>query len=154
MNPSHVSLRAVCLADEPFLLTLRKLTMTAHLQEASQPTDDAEHMARIHFHIEDARIIQLKKEDEEVENKVDVGLLKAYRSDGYWIILQIQVLPEYQKQGIGTEAIKIILAAAKRENVTVRLGVLKQNHARRLYERLGFVISSETEIDYRMSSSV
>jgi ribosomal protein S18 acetylase RimI-like enzyme len=127
--------------------------MTTHLEKASQPTDDAEHMGRIRFRIDDARIIQLKKVDDKVENKVDVGLLKAYRSDGYWIILQIQVLPDYQKQGIGTKAIKIILAAAKHENVTVRLGVLKQNQARRLYERLGFVISSETEIDYRMSST-
>jgi len=117
--------------------------MTGHLQNAKQPTDDAEHMARIHFHIEDARIIQW--------NTVDVGLLKAYRSDGYWIILQIQILPDYQKQGIGTEAIRTILAIAKHENVTVRLGVLKENQARRLYERLGFVVSSETEIDYQMS---
>jgi len=146
MMPSHVSLRAVCLADEPFLLSLRKLTMTNHLKNANQPTDDAEHMARILYHIDDAQIIQL--------NTVDVGLLKAYRSDGYWILLQIQVLPDYQRQGIGTEAIRIILATAKHENVPVRLGVLKVNPARQLYERLGFVVSSETEIDYQMSSTV
>jgi len=143
MKPIGISLRAVCLADEPFLLSLRKLTMTGHLQNANQPTDDVEHMTRIRFHIDDARIIQC--------NAVDVGLLKAYRSEGCWVVLQVQVLPDHQKQGIGSEAIKTILAIAKREKVIVRLAVLKDNQARRLYERLGFVVNSETEIDYQMS---
>ena len=142
MKPVHFSLRAATLEDEPFLLALRTRTMTRYLRKAGQAIDEAAHLARIRFHLEDARINQ--------RDGVDVGLLKAYRSDGQWVISQIQILPQYQHQGIGASAIRSVLALAARDNMPVSLQVLKVNPAQHLYAKLGFYIVSETTSAYHM----
>ena len=53
-------------------------------------------------------------------------------------ILDIQILPAYQRKGYGREAIGVVLREAFAAGKAVTLGVLKNNPARSLYERLGF----------------
>ncbi|MGS0896036.1 N-acetyltransferase family protein [Burkholderia stagnalis] len=136
MKPA-VTLRPATAADLPFLLTLRRLTMTAHLQRAGAPTDDAAHEQRILAHFEDALII--------CDAAEEIGLLKATRSADEWHVHQIQLLPARQGQGIGEAILGELLAGAARANVPVTLGVLHGNPARRLYERLGFRLASTTD---------
>ena len=57
-------------------------------------------------------------------------------------IVELQVLPGYQGMGIGTEIIKRLLEQAVRDDLDVTLSVVGVNtRARRLYERLGFVVA-------------
>jgi ribosomal protein S18 acetylase RimI-like enzyme len=63
------------------------------------------------------------------------------------VLSQIQLLPSCQGQGIGERVIAALLDQARREQLPVRLSVLKGNPARRLYERLGFQMVSETGRD-------
>jgi ribosomal protein S18 acetylase RimI-like enzyme len=72
-------------------------------------------------------------------------LLKVTRSADEWHVHQIQILPSRQRQGIGEAVLRELLIEAAREHVPVSLGVLHGNPARRLYERLGFTLTSETE---------
>ena len=58
---------------------------------------------------------------------------------------KIEIIPEYQGQGIGTQVLKDVLARAAAEQVPVRLQVFKVNPARALYERLGFSADGETD---------
>jgi ribosomal protein S18 acetylase RimI-like enzyme len=61
------------------------------------------------------------------------------------------IMPEYQRQGLGTAAIRQIIAAARGHKRGIVLSVLKTNAgARRLYQRLGFIIIDETAYHYRM----
>ena len=136
MKPA-IDLRPASLADLPFLQTLRRLTMTEHLQRVGAPTDDEAHDRRIRAHFEDAMIV--------CEGADAIGLLKVTRSAGEWHVHQIQILPARQGQGIGEAVLRELLTDAARENVCVSLSVLHGNPARRLYERLGFRPASETE---------
>lgn len=52
-----IRLRAASAADLPFLLNLRRLTMTEHLQRAGMPIDDEAHDQRIRAHFDDAMIV-------------------------------------------------------------------------------------------------
>jgi hypothetical protein len=52
-----INLRAAAEDDEPFLLQLRKLTMTQHLERVAMPVDDEAHYQRIRSNFEDAQII-------------------------------------------------------------------------------------------------
>lgn len=135
-------LRAATCADEPFLLTLRKLTMTEHLEHAGEPIDEAAHYARMRFHFDDAQIIGY--------GEADIGLLKLARPGSEWYLYQIQILPEHQSKGLGSEIIAELLVQAKEAGATVSLNVLRGNPALRLYERLGFSIASESAIDFVM----
>ena len=61
------------------------------------------------------------------------------------------ILPEYQRQGIGTAVIRQILAEAHKSERGVVLSVLKANiGARLLYQRFGFVVIRETAYHCRM----
>ncbi|MBW4512743.1 MAG: GNAT family N-acetyltransferase [Scytonematopsis contorta HA4267-MV1] len=50
----------------------------------------------------------------------------------------MELLPEYQCLGIGTQLIQSVISQAKSLNKPVVLHVLKINPAKSLYERLGF----------------
>ena len=138
-------LRAATLADEPFLLELRGLTMTEHLERAGEPVDAATHYERMRFHFDDAQIIRYRDED--------VGLLKLSRSANDWYLYQIQILPSHQRKGLGAQVIRAALAQARAAGATITLHVLRANPARRLYESLRFEVISESEIDFVMKSS-
>jgi len=60
--------------------------------------------------------------------------------------LAIAILPEYRNQGIGTQLLKHLLAAAKTSYPSVSLSIRATNPALALYKRLGFevVLGSET----------
>ncbi|GAB2900415.1 GNAT family N-acetyltransferase [Paraburkholderia jirisanensis] len=140
-----LSLRAATLADEPFLLELRGLTMTEHLARAGEPIDAATHYERMRFHFDDAQIICYAD--------ADVGLLKLSKPATDWYLYQIQILPSHQRKGLGTQIIRAALAQARAAGATITLHVLRGNPARRLYENLGFEVVSESDIDFVMKSS-
>ncbi|AOI84357.1 GNAT family N-acetyltransferase [Burkholderia cepacia] len=137
-----IRLRPACAADLPFLLTLRRLTMTVHLQRVGAPTDDEAHDRRIRANFDDAMIVC------DVDDAI--GLLKVTRAADEWHVHQIQILPDHQGRGIGEAVLNALLADAARAHVPVSLSVLHGNPARRLYERLGFRVESATDTSASM----
>jgi ribosomal protein S18 acetylase RimI-like enzyme len=138
----EITLRDASAADESFLLRLRKLAMTEHLQKAGVPIDDETHFQRIRSNFEDAKVVRAGEED--------VGLLKLSRTDAEWHLHQLQIIPDYQGLGIGNAVLRRVLAEAGHANVAVSLSVMHDNPARRLYERLGFAYVGETTSDLKM----
>lgn len=67
------------------------------------------------------------------------------------ILVDIAVLPEWQNHGIGSFVLKGLLSDADSQKKSVYLQVLKSNvPAFRLYERLGFEITGEDELNLMM----
>lgn len=63
-------------------------------------------------------------------------------------LVSIKLLPEFQNKGIGTKIIKKLI---ENSDKSITLQVLKINPARCLYERLGFILSSENETHFKMT---
>jgi ribosomal protein S18 acetylase RimI-like enzyme len=82
----------------------------------------------------------------------DAGMLDVLDSRTGVLLANIRVAPEYQGRGIGTRLVADVLRDAHSRGLPVMLRVLKVNPARRLYERLGFVVVSETEQHYLMEA--
>ena len=79
------------------------------------------------------------------------GVLSVEEQADETFLALIEILPEYQGQGLGTAVIQHVITAALQHGRPVTLRVLKTNHpARRLYERLGFIITEETSTHYYM----
>ncbi|MGW0705762.1 GNAT family N-acetyltransferase [Streptomyces sp. NPDC002643] len=57
---------------------------------------------------------------------------------------------EFQASGIGTAVLQHLLARCDQQNLLVRLNVLQGSPARRLYERHGFTLETEDEVDVFM----
>lgn len=84
-------------------------------------------------------------------DSVDVGVIAVAWSAVDAFLANIEILPEYQGRGLGAALMRGIIAEADARNLPVRLQVLKINLARRLYERLGFVTTGETETHVLMT---
>ena len=68
--------------------------------------------------------------------------------DGSYEVGNICIKPEYQGKGIGTQILKDKLEEHKNQDIKIQF--FKQNPVGRLYEKLGFVPSGETEFHYQM----
>jgi ribosomal protein S18 acetylase RimI-like enzyme len=137
-----VTLRPATAADIPYLLELRRQTMTAHQLASGAEASEQERHERVHFRFDCAQLIELDAQP--------VGTFKVVRDGLDWHLVQIQLAPSLQGQGIGAALIRQLIAEARVAGASLRLNVLHANPARRLYERLGFRITSQGEHDYVM----
>ncbi|HEX5502328.1 MAG TPA: GNAT family N-acetyltransferase [Thermomicrobiales bacterium] len=71
-----------------------------------------------------------------------IGRLLVAREPGEIRLVDIALLPECRGAGIGAGLIGGLLDEGARAGLPVRLHVARENRARRLYERLGFVVVS------------
>ncbi len=80
-----------------------------------------------------------------------VGIVQLFEHDDGLDRGEIQIMPTHQNLGIGTQVLKDIILRSARTQKDLRLSVgLKNQKARRLYERLGFVVEVVSETHYHM----
>lgn len=137
-----LSRRPAAPADLPFLLSLRDTTMTRHFVASGADVTRAEHLQRVMFRYECAEVLE--------RGGKPVGIFKVTRDGLEWQLVQIQVAPELQGQGIGEALIRELIAEARDAGAALTLRVLHANPARRLYERLGFRVFEQGEHDFGM----
>jgi len=77
-------------------------------------------------------------------DSVPAGILNVERLASHVQLHQLFILPEYQRQGVGTHLLRGVLSDAATAGLPVRLRVLRCNPAKALYERHGFRVTSET----------
>jgi ribosomal protein S18 acetylase RimI-like enzyme len=82
----------------------------------------------------------------------DIGVLSVIRREDEICLGLIEILPEYQRRGIGTQLVESLIDEAHCSGEPIGLQVLKVNPVRRLYERLGFFIVGETATHYLMKA--
>ena len=71
--------------------------------------------------------------------------------NGNYEVGNICIIPEYQGRGIGTQILKDKLEENKDRDIEIQY--FKQNPVGRLYEKLGFIPSGETEFHYQMKKT-
>src|SRR5262249_10923806 len=62
----------------------------------------------------------------------------------------LHILTEFQGKGLGTKVFKDVLVEADAMGIPVIGQVMKNNPAWRLYQRLGFIVTSETDLRYEI----
>jgi RimJ/RimL family protein N-acetyltransferase len=81
-----------------------------------------------------------------------VGLLNVTEDEAVLTIKSILICEKAQGGGIGTEVIARLIEQARSTNKRLEMQVLKVNaRAKKLYERLGFKTTGETEFHYQMA---
>lgn len=128
--------------DIPFLRLLRRLTMNDYLQASGLATNRKSQLARINYHFEDAKLVY--------HNGKRIGLFKVYLCGAIWHVIQIQILPEYQGNGLGAKLLTNLIKQANEKQQSISLSVLKSNPAMNLYQKLGFMTISESDIELTM----
>jgi GNAT superfamily N-acetyltransferase len=138
-----IDLRPATHDDYPFALDLYVETIKPYTL-AYMPWDEAEQAARFKrlWTPADTRIIS--------RDGADVGWIEAAEREGDIFLKQMYVLPAEQRRGIGTQVLGMLFEEWAPTGKPVVLGVLKNNPARRLYERHGFAVMSETDSKFLM----
>ena len=138
------SLRQATYDDYAFLYQLHVAAMREYVEATWgwQVEWQQEYFAR-KFDPENRQIIQI--------NDQDAGVISVeQRVDELYIAL-IEILPAFQRRGVGTSIVRQLIKTAHSNSLPVTLHVLKTNApARRLYERLGFAIVKDEGIRYKM----
>ena len=142
MNINGISFRPAQESDINYLLQLRMETMTEHLVNSSMEVSEENHLSRILYQFESAKLIY-------VDGK-EAGLLKVIEDEQKVEIIQIQISPAYQEKGIGESIIKPILNDALSKNLPVQLSVLKSNRAINFYKKLGFKVIGEDTNSFKL----
>jgi ribosomal protein S18 acetylase RimI-like enzyme len=135
LSIDQLSFRQAGAADIPFLLALREQTMVQHQLASGVEASQDERIQRVQARFDCAQILSLAERP--------VGLLKVVREGSEWELVQIQLIPELHGAGLGTKLVERVIAEARSARASLRLMVLRANPARRLYERLGFVVTRE-----------
>ncbi|KDC53143.1 GNAT family N-acetyltransferase [Pseudoalteromonas fuliginea] len=129
-------------SDRDYLLSLRKLTMVEHLENAGLFLTDQQHVLRLDDQYDCSHLI--------VINEVPIGTLKYQTHAQHVEIMQLQIHPLHQNKGYGKAVIEQVITNA--QSKPIKLTVLKNNPALGLYKRLGFTITDEDNYEYHMQT--
>ncbi|WP_340018176.1 GNAT family N-acetyltransferase [Paenibacillus sp. FSL H3-0457] len=145
MNP--ITMRQAVQEDQEQLADLRALVLYDDLTRLGR-YDDVKVRERFRntFNPAQTQII-------EVEGSM-VGCVALKPKAEAYLLEHFYIHPDYQGQRIGTQVLNMLLEQDEVQGKRVILNVLQGSPARRLYERFGFVLDSEDEVDVFMSVQV
>jgi ribosomal protein S18 acetylase RimI-like enzyme len=136
------ALRPETEADVPFL---RRLYVSTRWEELTALTDwtDAQKQAFLESQFALQRhhyLTYYAATDCAVLEKggVPAGRLYVDRQANTLLVVDIALLPEWRRRGVGTALMEAVIAEARAAGKTVGITVEKHNPAQRLYHRLGF----------------
>ena len=139
-----ISLRPATESDYDYLWWLHGATMRTYVA-AIWGWDEAVQRQYFEERFDPARIEIIESAGQAV------GYISVERQREFIFLSAIEVAPKAQSRGIGTRLIRDLQDEAERQGIPLRLRVLQGNPARRLYERIGFAATEETETHIMMN---
>lgn len=146
---SLIDSRPVLATDEPFLLEAYCSTRHEELVGLGWTTAQMEAFCRMQFSAQSrAYGWQYPDADHRIllHDGFPAGRILVHRSAQEIRLVDITLLPAYRNRGLGTELLRSLQQEAASADKPLRLSVLSQSPARRLYERLGLAALDENGI--------
>ena len=129
-------LRRARASDYEFVTRLYQDTMQPLLTRLDA-WDERDALLRFkrYFKVRETQIVGLDGED--------IGFLQVSETRNKITLAQIHIAAQFRGRGIGTHLVQSVLRDAATKRMPVLLSVVRGNHARALYERLGFRVTGE-----------
>ena len=143
------SLRPAADDDGQFLYRLYKSTRVGEMQAWGWPAEQQDMFLKMQF---DARRRAYQAEFPVAEESIvligdaPVGALRINQTAEELRLIDIALLPEFRNRGLGGRLIARLIES----DVPVALSVARENPAKRLYERMGFVVEREDAMYFEM----
>jgi ribosomal protein S18 acetylase RimI-like enzyme len=138
-----ITLRPIRPDDEGFLYDVYASTRLDELATLGWSEPQREAFLRMQFRAQhQSYLTQFPMADFAIilHHERPIGRLYIERRADEMRGIDIALLPEYRRVGIGTAILQDLLAEAARDGKPFRIHVEKFNRAQRLYKRLGFTI--------------
>ena len=153
VGSQSVVLRAFSEGDSEFYYSLYASTRTEELAQVPWTSEERERFLRQQFQAQDHAYRNNYPGAEFLIIVVDganAGRLCMHRRPDEIRIMDIALLPDFRRRGIGTGLLKQILQEGETSSRTVTIHVEVFNPAMRLYQRLGFSKAAENGAYYLM----
>lgn len=142
---NEIQLVPATVADHDWLFDLHRQAMGPYV-EAIWGWDDAVQMTFFERFLTAGNVWVIER------GETPVGVLQWHDQDDHLFLAEIEVAPTHQGLGIGAAVIRQLQDQARQTARPLLLQVLRINtRAKNLYERLGFVVTGETETHLLMS---
>jgi GNAT superfamily N-acetyltransferase len=151
-NSFMIELRTITEADQDFLFSVYASTRLDEMNLTDWSNEQKDAFLRMQF---DAQTKHYSLYYPNAEYKiieragVSLGRLLIENRGDHFLIMDMALLPEYRRAGIGTFLIQELKQKAVRLNLPLVLRVEFFNPAIRLYQRLGFVKTREVNTVYQ-----
>ncbi len=143
MKSRFIRLRSATEADKEFCYEVKKAALGQYVAQ-TWGWDEA---FQREFHCAD---FELRRPDIVVYRGLDIGTLEVTRHSDHIHLGEFYLLPQFQRQGIGTILLERVTGEADEKSLAVRLEVLKINPVQSLYRRHKFAISGQREHHFLM----
>ncbi|MEU3510549.1 GNAT family N-acetyltransferase [Streptomyces longwoodensis] len=137
-------LRSAVAADVEVIAELRATVMRADLERLGRYDD-----YRVRQRLRDSfspRYTSVLVLDHDL-----AGCVTVRPAEGRQWLEHFYLAPHCQGRGLGTAVLRTVLARTDAQGMAVGLNVLRGSGARRLYERHGFVVEAQDEVDVFMT---
>lgn len=137
----NFSLRAATNDDIEFMFQLRLKTMKPFF-ENTHGWNDTEELKKAADELNHAQIVMVGKEA--------IGIIKVIPQINELHLHQLQIQPEFQKNGLGAELISKTIVQSEKLQIPITLFVITSSPAKCLYDRFRFVITEKYEHHCKM----
>jgi GNAT superfamily N-acetyltransferase len=150
---NSIRLRPATPEDESFLVQLYKSSRGDDLRGLGWDEERISQFLEMQYDAQQRFFeSEYKRADDQiiVREETRLGRLLVERREHEIRCIDVALLPEYRKAGVGTYLLRQLQAEAKRERKPLRLQIIRFNRAINLLERLEFVRTSETGTHFQM----
>ncbi|MBK5007312.1 GNAT family N-acetyltransferase [Pseudomonas sp. S60] len=153
MSKCAVALRALETGDMQFIEHLYATSRAGEMSHSGWPAEQIERFLHMQFnaqhtyyqqHFTDAEFYIVERAGE------PVGRLYMRFGVTCAVLIDIALLPAYQRRGIGTALLENMLHRADNLQLPVELSVEPYNPAQQLYQRFGFEVINQAGVYLRM----
>jgi GNAT superfamily N-acetyltransferase len=137
--------------DSGFLLSLYASTRRPELQALGWPEAAQDTFIQMQFDAQSRHYQEAFPDARHSVICVDgerAGRLIVSRSQTEMAIVDITLLPEFQRRGVGGGLVRALLEEADAQGLRTTLNVLRGSDARRFWERAGFVALDNDDLIY------
>jgi len=135
------TLRPATVDDIEFIFELRVKTMKPFFKD-TLGWNDAKEYEKSADELRNAEIVMVGQKR--------TGVIKVIPRTDELHLHQMQILPEFQKKGIGAELVRLIIGRSEQSRKPISLFVVKNSPAKLLYEQFGFMETSNFEHNCKM----
>lgn len=154
----HITLRPFTPQDQEFLFQLYSDTRRDEVASWGWGQPQQDMFLRMQFNAQQSwyqsaykgathNIIEC---EDAASGRIPVGRMLVLRSADANLLVDIALLAAYRGRGVGDKLLRDLLGQSQNAGIPVRLQVLKNNPARKLYDRLGFVQTGEDDMYFQM----
>ena len=143
---TRVTLRTVKDADSDFCFLVKKAALSQYVAGIWGWDEEFQ----LHFHQTEWGMKRGRRPQVVCLDARDVGIIEIATEADHYHLRDFYLLPEFQRQGIGSHLLQKLIADSKRTGRFILLEVLKNNPAKQLYLRNGFAQTGETNSHFVM----